>query len=74
MQQTESDGDRESQNRKRLREELRLRFPEEQGYEVCEGEQLRIFDGSAKWIPVTTVTGNGIEIFFSSFTPSRATR
>ena len=47
-----------------LRDELRLHFPADEGYEVSEATWIDIRDGKAEEIPVTTVTGNGLYLTF----------
>ena len=47
-----------------LREELRWRFPTQEGYKVSEGTWIDIVDGKPEEIPVSTVTGNGVDLTF----------
>ncbi len=60
----EGDSDQDSLQQERLREELRRRFPADAGYEVVEATWVEFVDGEPDLIPVTTVSGNGINLTF----------
>ena len=56
--------DQESAQAKLLREELRQRFPAQDGYEVSEASWIDIVDGKPEELPITTVIGNGVYLTF----------
>jgi hypothetical protein len=52
-----------------LREQLRRDFPAEVGFEVDEAVRIEVVDGKEELIPLTIVTGNGVDMTFFSPTP-----
>jgi hypothetical protein len=52
-----------------LREQLRRDFPSEAGFEVEEAVRFEVVDGKEELIPLTIVTGNGVDMTFFSPTP-----
>ena len=64
MSQTHDEDGGESLQQERLRQDLRLRFPPEERYEVDQGTWIEIVDGRLESMPVTIVTGHGVNLTF----------
>ncbi|MEP6893771.1 MAG: hypothetical protein ABI927_08340, partial [Gaiellaceae bacterium] len=55
---------RQSLQAERLRDDLRRHFPPGAGYEVSEATWVESVDGKLEFIPVSMVTGNGVDLTF----------